>query len=84
MHALQDELERAVQEANAGILDGDEFGGGECVVYLYGPNAQVLWDAIEPVLEKRPFRKGSYATLRFGPADADDAPQERIDLRWDG
>ena len=82
MHDLQDELERAIKRAKAGMLDGDEFGGGECVVFLYGPDADALWEAVAPVLEKRPFRKGSYAVRRYG--SAEDAREERVDMYWPG
>ena len=78
MHALQEELERAIQTADAGELDGDEFGGGECVVFMYGPDAEKLWAAIEPVLARDTFRQGSYAVKRFG--GPEDGRKERIDL----
>lgn len=80
-HALQDQLDLAVQAAKAGELDGDEWGEGQCVVFLYGPSAALLWDAIAPVLEKYPFPEGSHAIKRQGPPGSS---EERIDLTWAG
>ncbi len=82
MHALQDDLDRAIRAAAAGELDGDEFGGGYCVIYMYGPDAEKLWDAIAPVLETRPFLEGSHAMKRPGPPGV--AGEDRIDLHWEG
>lgn len=79
--ALQDELGAAIEEAGAGEFDGDEWGGGTCTIYMYGPSADGLWEAIAPALEKRPFRKGSYAVRRYG---APGAREERVDLMWAG
>ncbi len=81
-HALQDELRAAIEESATGMVDGDEFGDGKCVIYMYGPNADALWDSIAPVLEKKPFRKSSYAIKRYGGPDC--TKQERINLHRDG
>lgn len=81
-HALEERLEEAVKDARAGELDGDEFGEGECVVFLYGPDAEALWKAVMPVLEKEPFPKGSFAIKRFGGPDC--GQEERINLAWEG
>lgn len=81
MHALQDRLAEAIVAAGAGELDGDEFGEGVCTVYLYGPDAARLWEAIAPVLEIEPFLEGSVAIKRFG---APGSREERVDLTWRG
>lgn len=80
-HAIQDELEAAILLHHAGVLDGDEWSEGLCTVYFYGPDADQLWDAVAPVLEKHPFPKGSYAIRQYGPPGS---RTERIDLAWDG
>jgi hypothetical protein len=82
MHALQDLLGDAVTRTRVGELDGDEFGGGTCTVYMYGPDADRLWDAIAPVLEKHTFRKGSVATKRYG--EPGEGREETINLHWEG
>jgi hypothetical protein len=81
-HALQDEREAAITGAGAGELDGDEWGGGECVIFTYGPDAEALWESMEPVLEKRSFPKGSYAIKRFGGPGC--GREERVDIAWEG
>lgn len=82
MHTLQDQLEKVVTKARAGELDGDEFGAGMCTIFFYGPDADRLWDALAPVLEKHPFRKGSHATKRYGEPGV--GREETIDLHWEG
>lgn len=79
---IQEQMERAIEDAGAGELDGDEWGEGVCTIYCYGPNADALWDAVAPVLEKTPIRKGSYAIKRYGGPGS--GREERINLHWDG
>jgi hypothetical protein len=81
-HKLQDELTEAIESAAAGELDGDEFGGHQCVIYMYGPDADRLFDAVAPVLEKHPFPKGSTALKRYGGPDC--GKSEKVNLHWDG
>jgi hypothetical protein len=81
-HALQDELSAAIESAEAGELDGDEFGGNQCVIYMYGPDADRLFDAVAPVLEKHPFPKGSTALKRYGGPDC--GKSETVNLHWEG
>ena len=38
VHALADRLQEHVIAVAAGDYDGDEFGAGEAVLYLYGPD----------------------------------------------
>ena len=47
--ALENELERAIESMTAGEFDGNEFGGGEAVLYAYGPDADALFAAGDPV-----------------------------------
>jgi hypothetical protein len=51
---LSDRLSEAITGRNAGEFDGDLFGEGECVLYMYGPDADALFAAIEPVLRASP------------------------------
>jgi hypothetical protein len=71
--ALEDELEQAIAAAGAGELDGNEFGGGEVVLYMYGPDKDRLWAAIEPVIRGFPMRP-AFALVRAGGPDV--APQQ--------
>jgi len=73
--ALEDELERAIEGSAAGEFDGNEFGGGEAVLYAYGPDADALFAAMEAPLRAFPNRP-AFAILRYGEA-TDPAAQER-------
>lgn len=64
---LEKALETVIFHANAGEFDGNEIGQGECVLYMYGPDAKMLYNAILPVLEKSPLVKGGIVRIRFGP-----------------
>ncbi|GAA3388792.1 hypothetical protein [Cryptosporangium minutisporangium] len=79
VHALEKRLTTAIEAAGAGELDGDEFGGGEAVLYAYGPDASRLFAVMEPALRAFPARPG-HAVLRYGEADDPTAIERRIDL----
>jgi hypothetical protein len=70
LYALEDSLRIAVSEAAAGRYDGYDVAddGGEGFFYLYGPDAEVLFRAISPVLSTYAFMRGATVTLWFGPA----------------
>ena len=68
IQALEDQLLLAINGASAGEFDGDEFGGGECVLYMYGPDADRLYGAIEPILKAAPAGLRGYAIKRYGEA----------------
>lgn len=53
--ALDEELAKAVNASGVGEFDGNEFGGGECVFFMYGPNAVLLYAFVEPILRVRPI-----------------------------
>jgi hypothetical protein len=72
-------LVSAIDASGVGEFDGNEFGGGEGVLYAYGPDANELYAAMAPHLlgfDARP----AYAILRFGEAADPSAVQHRIDL----
>ena len=75
--ALEERLTTAIEEADVGEFDGDEFGGGECVLYMYGPNADSLFDIIHRLLKTSPLASKGYAIKRYGEASSD-APEVRI------
>lgn len=41
-HGLQERIEDALAAADAGELDGDEWGEGVCTIFAHGPNAEKL------------------------------------------
>jgi hypothetical protein len=76
---LEDRLERAAA-ALGGEHDGNEFGGGEAVLFTYGPDADALLAAVQQSLGDFPVRPGAYAVKRYGRADDPEATEERVDL----
>ena len=80
IHALSERLEAAILAAQAGEFDGDEFGGGECVLYMYGTNADSLFAAIEAELRASSLSRGGWAIKRYGPAEDPSASEVRVDL----
>ena len=61
-----DMLDEAIRESGQGIFDGDEFGEGEASLYMYGPNADKLFEVVEPLLRNWKSLKGGYAIKRYG------------------
>ncbi|MFD7706766.1 hypothetical protein [Streptomyces sp. NPDC059786] len=73
VYEAQRAMAAATEEADVGEVDGNEFGGGEAVVYAYGSDADALFEVMEPILRGLPFRP-AHVVLRRG----DDA--SRVDL----
>ncbi len=67
-----DHLEDRIAEAVAAIgeFDGHGFGDGEVVIYLYGPDAEALFRAVEPHLLSHPLGRGAMVLIRKGPPGA--------------
>ncbi|MGW1004461.1 hypothetical protein [Streptomyces sp. NPDC002520] len=56
-------------------MDGNEFGGGEAVLYAYGTDANALFKVMEPTLRGLPFRP-AHVVLRQGSQET----ETRVDL----
>jgi hypothetical protein len=69
LFALEDELVEALEMADAGEFDGNEMAadGSDGYLYMYGPDANILFNAIKPTLESADFMKNAKVKLRFGP-----------------
>lgn len=80
IHALSDRLEAKILEARAGEFDGDEFGQGECTLYMYGPNADLLFAAVEDEIRASPLSRGGWVIKRYGSAEDKEAKETRINL----
>jgi hypothetical protein len=80
LESLEAQLAAAVEDTEAGEFDGDEFGEGECVFYMYGPDADRLFATIEPILKSSPLAAGRFAIKRYGEAGDPDAREIRV--RW--
>ncbi|WP_271669910.1 tetratricopeptide repeat protein [Bradyrhizobium sp. CCBAU 51627] len=66
LHTLEVRLERRLDETDAGELDGHEHGPENVQLFLYGPNARALFDAIRPVLTDYALCRGAAIELRQG------------------
>jgi hypothetical protein len=64
--ALVHLLSTAIENSSAGEFDGDEFGGGICTMYMYGPSAERLLAVTLPILKEFQAPLGSYAMKRCG------------------
>jgi hypothetical protein len=73
-------LEAAITAAAAGVFDGDEFGGGECVWYMYGPDADALFKAVEPIIREAATRPGGFVVKRRGAPGDPQPSEEKISL----
>ena len=80
IHELCDRLEEIIVEAGVGEFDGDEFGEGDCILYMYGPDADALFSAVESVLRVSPHAKGGYVIKRYGEASDPAAREIRVEL----
>jgi hypothetical protein len=70
--SLESQLERCVDSAAAGEWDGHETGGGYHRIFIYGPCAHKLADAILPLVLQYPALPGSYMVKRFGEIGSDE------------
>jgi hypothetical protein len=76
---LEDRLESLIETHQVGEFDGNEFGGGEAVLYSYGPDADRLFAVIEQELRSFTARP-AYATLRYGDVADPSTTERRVDL----
>ncbi len=74
---VEDPIIDAIERAGVGEFDGNEIGPDGATLFLYGPDADVLWAAIESAVRQVPIGPGSQAILRYG---GPGAPENRIDL----
>ena len=78
--ALTDRMESAIADAGAGEFDGNEFGGGECVLFMYGPDADRLFNAVQPLLASSRFARGGHVVKRYGDASDPLAMEVKLPL----
>jgi hypothetical protein len=79
LYALVNKLTILLEGKNIGDCDGHEIAmdNSDGSLYLYGPNAEVLFKAIKSTLESTSFLKGATAQLRFG-ASGNDVPEIEV------
>jgi hypothetical protein len=67
IHEIEDRIGQLLAREKVGELDGDEFGGGNCVIYLYGQDANKIFIVITPILTNWHALKGGAVVRRYGP-----------------
>lgn len=77
---LAGELQHAINDHGVGEFDGEEFGGGRCVLYMYGPDADRLFGVVEPILRANPLARGGFAIKRYGEAKDLNAVEAKVML----
>lgn len=77
---LESHLESAIKLAAVGDYDGNDIGlDGQVTMYMYGPDADALFKIVEPII-KTPGLVRIVATLRYGPADDENAKETNIEF----
>lgn len=78
LYALEDLLSETLSEVREGECDGHDITPDlrKATVYLYGPDAEFLFVATQPVFENAECVQNAVATLRFGPPE--DGVAERV------
>jgi hypothetical protein len=81
--AFADQLEAAVTEAGVGEYDGDEFGGGECILFFCGPDIDRLLAVLQPLLRRSPLCRGGHL-VRMVPGSDGVLQRQRLPIRGEG
>src|SRR5262245_14471995 len=81
LFALESQLEAAITAARVGEYDGNEVAvdGSDGTLYMYGPDADKLFDVVRPVLEACNYMRGAVVKLRYGPP-ADGVREREVQL----
>ena len=72
---MEYQLIDAVDRAGCGEFDGHESGPEETTLYLYGPDAEALFAAIEGTLRAYPLCQTARVEIRYGPPGS---PQREV------
>ena len=74
---LGERLREHLEASAVGEFDGNLIGQDWGVLYLYGPDAESLWQEIEDVVRAASPPPGSYVVKQHGPPGG---PETRVDL----
>jgi len=67
--ALEDLLIAALETQPVGEYDGNEIGAGVATLFLYGPDADALFNAVFPILRTSFLVKDGQIVKRYGPPE---------------
>ncbi len=71
VRSLGHEIDAAIRRHNVGIFDGDEFGNREAGLFAYGANADLIFQAVQPLLLCQEFFPRGYVIKRYGSAQSE-------------
>jgi len=74
---LGERLRERLESTRAGEFDGNLIGQDWGILYLYGDDADRLWDAIESEVRAASLPAGTYVVKQYGPPGG---RETRIDL----
>ncbi len=74
---LQELLSEEIEGNGVGLFDGNEFFEDTVTFFIYGPDANAIYEVIQPVISGLPVLPGSYIVKRYGDIGA---PEEQIPL----
>ena len=66
IHSFAGQLAQTIEASKTGVYDGDEFGEGECGLFMYGPDADRLFDVVYPLLSSWEKMRGGRIIKRYG------------------
>jgi hypothetical protein len=74
VYALSDRVHAALAAQHAGDVQGNEFGGAECVMIVNGSDPERMWQAMARVVGESEVARGGHAELRMA-----DGVMRRVD-----
>lgn len=82
LFVLEDRLREAIDTVRVGEFDGNELALdlSAGTLYMYGPDAEALFQVVRPLLSEAPCFRTATATLRVGPP-ADGVPERTEEVR---
>lgn len=71
LYRLEDQLTDVLGRSGYGEYDGHDIAldGRDGYLYFYGPDADRILAAVQPLLRATSFLRGAVATKRYGPPD---------------
>lgn len=76
---LADQLANEVEAAGVGEYDGDEFGGGECILFFCGPDEMALLGFLRSLLQRSHYARGAHF-VRLVEAEDGEMKREKIPI----
>jgi hypothetical protein len=67
--AVGAELSALLVNSSVGKYDGSECARNRCALYLYGPDAEALFELVRDILRRSPVTAQASVDLRLGSAD---------------